>query len=231
MFCHADDWQDFIKSLDLICARDTLVVIEVPWVRDLVRNLEFDTIYHEHLSYLGIKPMLELLHGTRWELRRVVRFDIHGGTIALFLRREGITDGSVHEFLEQDGLTLDDWAVFRNRVTELSYALHEKVRELNRLGKKVVGYGASAKSTVWVNTCQFSKRHLAFICDSTKLKWNTTSPGSDIPIVDEGAMLKEQPDYAVMFGWNYEKEILLKNASWRFRGGQFIVPIPEVRIV
>jgi hypothetical protein len=95
----------------------------------------------------------------------------------------------------------------------------------------VCGYGASAKSTVWLNACGFTKKDIAFVTDTTMGKWNTLCPGTDIPVTDPGALMRELPNYAIMFAWNFRDEILEKEALYRSNGGRFIVPVPHIKIL
>lgn len=98
-------------------------------------------------------------------------------------------------------------------------------------GKRIAGYGASAKSTVMLNACKLDASHIDFICDATPFKQWKKSPGTGIPIVDEGALLREMPDYAIMHCWNYRSECTAKNQLYLDKGGKFVIPIPEVEVV
>jgi len=123
------------------------------------------------------------------------------------------------------------WAEFASKAETNINDLRGEICRLVNDGKTVCGFGASAKSTVWVNACGFNHSHLKFICDSTPQKQWCCSPGTDIPIVDEGALLRDMPDYAVMFCWNFERECLERQQQWISKGGQFIIPVPSIRIV
>lgn len=232
VFCHVDDWQDFIAGLEVASDKNTLVAIEVPYVRDLLEFHAFDTIYHEHLSYLSLKSVNRLLENTKFKLYGYIKYDIHAGAILLLLRRrEYEQTEKVLSHVADDEITEQDWRKF-------AYNSHNVMNELKRevLGfqtnkKRVCGFGASAKSTVWINACGFTKRQIQFICDCTPQKQYCLSPGTDIPIVDEGALLREMPDYCIIFAWNFCSEILEKNKLYREKGGKFIVPIPTLRII
>jgi novobiocin biosynthesis protein NovU/D-mycarose 3-C-methyltransferase len=235
VFNHVDDWRAFVKALDILCHRDSLVVIEVPYILDLLTRVEFDTVYHEHLSYLNVKAMEYLLGGTPFVIHRIVKFPVHGGSIAIMIRRRDSDKPrcpSVRHFREAEStLNADAWKVFSVNAYTHIQNLGTQVIDLLANSKTVAGYGASAKSTVWLNAMGFTRKEVKFICDSTPGKWHKESPGTGIPITDEGALLREMPDYAILFSWNYEEEILTKNKLWREKGGKFIVPIPELRIV
>lgn len=235
VFAHLDNWHEFIKNLDILADQNTLILIECPYVVDLLKGVEFDTCYHEHLSYVSIKAVQALLEHTPFKLHKIVNFSIHGGAIGMMLRRNdcGISpDPSVRQYLSREKLTTDDWALFAAAVQQRISKLKNMVTgEVAVRHKRICGFGASAKSTVWINACGFTRKEIAFICDNTPQKQGRFSPGTDIPIVDEGALLRELPDYAVMFCWNFEREVLEKQKRYLELGGKFIIPVPEIRIV
>lgn len=236
VFCHIDDWSRFIKNMDTVCHANTLVVIEVPYVMDLLRRVQFDTIYHEHLSYLNIGAMEALLRGTVFRLDHIQHFPIHGGAIALYLRRrdyEGAADASVEWYLNEEKRHLNEeaWNVFSKAAHGNIMELTRKVSGLVEEGKTVCGFGASAKSTVWVSACGFTRKQIKFITDTTPQKHYKFSPGTDIPIVDPGALIRERPDYAIMFCWNFRNEVIARNEQFLRAGGRFIVPVPQIEIV
>lgn len=236
VFCHVDDWHGFIATLDKVCQKNTLVAIEVPYVMDLLRHTQFDTIYHEHLSYLNIKALQALLEHSVFRIDHVQHFDVHGGAIVIYLRRrdyEGAADESVEWYLnhEKDNLNVAAWQEF-DRVAHLNLvALQKTVNDLLNDGKTVAGFGASAKSTVWMNACGFTSKQVRFITDTTPQKQWKYCPGTDVKIVDEGALLRELPDYAILYAWNFMSECLKKNNLYLSKGGKFIVPVPTVRII
>lgn len=155
VFCHVDDWAEFIDCLAIPSHKNTLIGIEAPYVKDLLDRGEFDTIYHEHLSYLSIAAMRALLADSPFRLHRIVRFPIHGGAILILLRRkdyEGPTDASVAEFEKEENITLESWQAFNMKAAANVNSLEAFVRSARKDGKRVVGFGASAKSTLgpWV---------------------------------------------------------------------------------
>lgn len=232
IFCHADDWKDFVRGLEYVTHIKSIICLEVPYVGDLLSNNEFDTIYHEHLSYLSIKSVHELLKKTDLFLYKIIRYPIHGGAVMLILRHKNSgygPDESVTEFKENCGL--NRWKEFAVASKEKISSLKSAVKSFCVNGKSVVGLGASAKSTVWVNACGFSRKEIQFISDNTPQKQLTFSPGTDIPIVDEGAIMRDLPNYAIMFCWNYKDEVLKKFDQERSRGVKFIVPVREVEVL
>lgn len=234
VFCHIDDWRGFMVAPAILAGPQTIIGIETPGVVDLLAKTELDTIYHEHLSYLSLRAMVELLRGTRFHLHRIVRHAIHGGALMLWLRHDAhpsTPDASVDRMLAGEVIAATDWQAFNVRAHEHIGRLRRLVHELVDAGKSVAGLCASAKSTVWINACGFTRKEIRFLADSTPQKQHTLSPGTDIPIVDEGALLRDAPDYTVMFGWNYREELLCRNDAYRAAGGRFIVPVPDIEII
>jgi len=229
VFCHVDDWLDFVRGLESVSNENTVICIETPYAGNLLEHCEFDTIYHEHLSYLSLKAVRILLTNSNLHLHRILRYPIHGGAVLLMLRHNSSKippHASVAEF--QEDITANTWRDFSVEATGQIERLQATVKTHASQGKRIAGLGASAKSTVWVNACGFTRKHIAFIADNTPGKQWRTSPGTDIPIVDEGAILRELPDYVVMFCWNYREEVLKKFALARSKGVRFLIPTPKL---
>lgn len=232
VFCHADDWKDFVQALEEVSNAETLICIEVPYAGDTLKNCEFDTIYHEHLSYLTIKSVQALLKDSWLHLHRVTWYPIHGGTLLLMLRtNDSVQQPYPETFIQNESITAADWRLLADTAREQIGRLKATVESLVAQKKRVAGLGASAKSTVWITACGFTRKEIAFIADATPQKQYTWSPGTDIPVVDEGAILRDLPDYVVMWAWNYRPEILSKFSLAREKGVRFIVPVPKIEIV
>lgn len=233
VFCHVDDWEEFIASLSLMGHNKTKYVIEVPYVKELLDKVEFDTIYHEHLSYLSIKAVMALLEKSPLILESVREYPIHGGAILLTLRRRGAAQGdeSVGRYLAAEDFTQERWSQFSLEAGNRILDLKKTVDGLVASGKAVCGFGASAKSTVVVNACKFTRKQIRFICDNTPQKQWKLSPGSDIPIVDESALIREQPDYCLLFAWNWKEVVLSQCDRYIKAGGKFIVPGKTLEIL
>lgn len=233
VFCHVDNWHDFVAALENVTHDTSLICLETPYVHDLIEKCEFDTVYHEHLSYLSIRSVVELLKGTKFYLHRIIRYQIHGGAVLLMLkvRGGGEPHASVQQFLDAEDVGQKRWFSFSRRAQDMIATLRMFVNDARAEGKRVIGLGASAKSTVWVNACGFTRKHIEFIADLTPQKWFTTSPGSDIKIMDEGALVRELPDYVVCFCWNFRVEVLAKNELARSKGVKFVFPVPTLEIV
>ncbi len=234
VFAHVDDWRGFVEALESVTTADTLICLEVPYVADQLEGLSFDQIYHEHLSYVSVGSIEALLHGTGLRLHRVIHYRIHGGCILIMLRSRSSKEAphsSVAHYLSDKKVGAEQWKNFavqsRNLIKQLSSFVKARAAE----GRVVVGYGASAKSAQWLNLCEFTRRDIRFICDNTPQKQYRNCPGSEIPVVDDGALTRELPEYAVCFAWNFFKEILEKEEIFRKKGGKWIVPVPKLEVI
>jgi len=234
VLCHVDDWQDFFAGVELLSGPQTVVCIENPYLPDILASNSFDQIYHEHLSYLSVRAMEAALENTELEVKSVKRYPIHGGAIVLLVqRKESLAplDFSVREFEMNEHIGPDAWAHFGLRVDELRGDLNVKLRKFRSQGKTVAALGASAKSTVWINHCGLTKKDIAWVADNTPGKQGCLVPGSDIEVCDEGAILRELPDYLVIFCWNWKAAVLEKTQLARSKGVKLIFPIPQIEIV
>jgi hypothetical protein len=232
VFCHVDDWRAFIKALEPVSKKETLICIEVPYVADLISAGQFDTIYHEHTSYMSVRAMNALLKNSAFFLSGVKRLTVHGGAILLLLRRNDFVNEPSNCVCQwPEAITLESWKSFAMQTQAKIKELSSFVRSLETNGKRVVGYGASAKSTVWISACNFSRKEIAYITDTTAQKMYKLSPGTNIPIVDEGALTRDLPDYAVCWAWNYFPEIFEKEKIFREKGGKWILPHPTLQVI
>lgn len=239
VFAHIDDWKGFIHALEFISHKDTLVVIEVPYAGDMLKMNSWDQIYHEHLSFVSITAIVRLLNHTQFYLHSVKNYSIHGGSIALLLRRTdgppptgGVLEGVSNRLDEEKTNNLEDrWLHLADMQAKMRSNLTEEVQKAKLNGKKVCGFGASAKATVWCNACGFTSKDIAFVCDSTEQKQGKLIAGTDIKVVPEKELLDRKPDYAINFSWNFHREIAQKHKAFTERGGKWIQVVPEVRVL
>jgi novobiocin biosynthesis protein NovU/D-mycarose 3-C-methyltransferase len=234
VFAHIDNWHSFIALIDSIAHQNTLVCIECPYCPDMLEKHEWDTIYHEHLSYMTVKAMNTMLSDTAFHLHRVIKYPIHGGSVMLMLRRNdhsSIRDISVDELLQTETVNQQEWKLFAAESEFQILQLRQYVEKLIQEGKTVVGFGASAKSTVAINACVFTRKELRFVTDTTELKQGRLCPGTDIPVVSEDELLIQQPDYAVCFCWNFRESVLKSQEEYRKRGGKFIFFVPKLEVI
>jgi len=238
VFAHIDDLRDLLAGLERISHPGTVVAFEVPYLVDLFNRTEFDTIYHEHLSYIPVRALEALTASSPFFVQRIDHYPIHGGSM-LFHFRFRSSPVPLHESVKQaleieDRMQLADpasWEPFVARVKKIQTELPALLRRLKSQGKRLIGYGASAKGNTLLNTCGITAKDLDYIIDNTPFKQNKVAPGSWIPIRPPDWLMKDQPDYALLLAWNFAAEILARETEYQRRGGRFIVPIPEPRIV
>lgn len=238
VFAHIDNLDDLMAGLETISHQETLIAFEVPYLVDFFERTEYDTIYHEHLSYISVRSIEALVKDSPFMLSRVDHYPIHGGSILFHLRQRS-SKAELHTSVAQalqteKQMQLTDpatWESFAQRVARIRAKLPALLRKLKAEGKRIIGYGASAKGNTLLNTCSITTKELDYIIDNTPFKQDKVAPGSWIPIRPPEMLLKDLPDYALLLAWNFAPEIIQRETEFQKRGGRFIVPIPEPRIV
>jgi novobiocin biosynthesis protein NovU/D-mycarose 3-C-methyltransferase len=237
VFAHIDDLKDLVAGLEAVSHAETLIAFEVPYVVDFFEHTEYDTIYHEHLSYISVRSIEALVKDSAFMLARVDHYPIHGGSILFHLRHRS-SKAKPHESValalqNEKQMRLAEpatWEDFAQRVEHIRTELPALLRKLKTQGKRIIGYGASAKGNTLLNTCGITTKELDYIIDNTPFKQDKIAPGSWLPIQPPEKLLQEQPDYALLLAWNFAPEIIKRETEFQKRGGRFIVPIPEPKV-
>lgn len=237
-FNHIDDLHAFVEGVSALLDEQGVFVIEVPQALELVEKNEFDTIYHEHLSEFSIKSLVDLFNYFSMEIFDVERLEIHGGSMRIFVQKDGAGRAASPLLAEWPAreravklFSKSTYRAFKDRVEQNKTRLVSMLKELKQQGKKLAGYGAPAKGNTLLNYCGIGSGLLEFLADRSQLKHGLYSPGMHISIVPPETILKEQPDYLLILAWNFAEEIMAQQDEFRQRGGKFILPIPEPRIV
>ena len=237
VFAHVDDVQGFFEGVDAALAPDGVFIIEVPYLPDLLEKLEFDTIYHEHLSYIALEPMQRLcaMHG--FDLVDVERVALHGGSIVLHMRRAGVGAPSarLRQMLEAErALTLTEPAgmvTFAGRVAAWKAQFEALIDDVARAGGRLIGYGAAAKANTLLNYCPRLARSLQLILDRSPHKHGRYTPGTHIRVEPVERWDTAAATHMVILAWNFQQEIMRQMRAFEQAGGRFIVPIPVARVV
>jgi SAM-dependent methyltransferase len=235
VLAHVSDTNGFVAGIARLLKDDGEVVIECPYLRDLIEHCEFDTIYHQHLCYFSIKAIQMLFQRHGLYLNRVLRTSIHGGSLRLFLAKRHAPDPSVAQVLGEERATgMHDVAYYREfagRVTALRDKLRGILDELHAQGRTVAGYGAAAKGTTMMSFAGIDRSDIGYIVDRSEFKQGRYMPGNHVPIKSVELLASDRPEYVLLLSWNFAEEIIRQQAEYRARGGKFIVPVPEPRIV
>lgn len=234
---HVHNISGFMEAADIMLDEKGVIVIEVPYLLDLVENLAYDTIYHEHLSYFTVKSLKLFFSNNGYEIFHAERTEYLGGSIRLFIgrRHECQPDNSVNELISLENCTKlhekNTFKKFANRVyrarDELVWLLHD----LKRQGKRIVAIGAPTKGNTLLNFCRIGTNILDFASDRIRHKIGRYTPGSHIPIVNDETICKYKPDYGLLLSWNLADEIMKKLSTELKFSGEYIIPIPVPRIV
>lgn len=237
VFAHVDDLHAFMKSVDELLDTDGVFIFEAPYFVNLLKHIEYDTIYHEHLSYLSVRPLIPFFAKHGMEVFDIEQNDIHGGSFRVFVGRQGQREvtpevGRLLKMEEDLGIyshaKLD---LFAQAVNANKRYLTWLLQSLKHEGKRIVGVSAPAKGMTLLNYCGIDNDVLDFVTEKAALKIGRYTPGHHIPVVSDDELLASQPDYALLLAWNFADEIMKNLEEFRRRGGKFIIPIPTPRIV
>ncbi|MFC1951003.1 class I SAM-dependent methyltransferase [Chloroflexota bacterium] len=236
VFAHVNDLEDFLRGVSYLLAQDGVFIIEVPYLVDMLEKLEFDTIYHEHIRYYAVRPLVTLFSRFGMEIVHIERVSVHGGSIRVYVQKSGIVPSpSVKQLLElEESKKLGSFQTYQKfalAVSSVKEKLLSLLGYLKEKGSRIIGYGAPAKGSTLLNYCKIGNETLDYIIDVTPFKQNRYTPGMHIPIFSESNFHATPPDYALLLAWNYAEEILRKEDLFRKAGGKFILPIPDPRVV
>ena len=237
VFAHVDDLRAFMEAISRLLAPKGVFVIEAPSFRNLVRHLEYDTIYHEHLSYLSVRPLVRFFRAFGMELFDVREVDIHGGSMRLFVGRanEHGVRSNVSRMValenEERIHSIDTLRDFAGAVSRNRDELRELLYSLRRDGARLAAVSAPAKGMTLLNYARLGTEILEFATEKSGLKIGRYTPGANIPVLPDAELTARQPDYALLLAWNFAGEIMGNLRAYTAAGGRFIVPIPAPRIV
>ncbi|WP_306132208.1 NAD-dependent epimerase/dehydratase family protein [Roseivivax marinus] len=232
---HVADQNDLVRGMETLLSDTGQVVVEFPYVRDLIDFIEFDTIYHEHLCYFSVGSAKALFERNGLYLNDVRRLPIHGGSLRLYFGKTADPSPAVTEILaEEAALGLDRYdyyADFGNRVHAFRDAARKLVSDIRADGKRIVAYGAAAKGTIMLNYLALDSSSIEYAVDRNIHKQGKFMPGVRIPIDDPSRLETDRPEYVMILPWNFRDEIVRQQAAFLEAGGKFVVPIPNLEIV
>ncbi len=238
VLAHVPDINDFVSGFREVLKPEGVSTFEFPHLLNLIEQNQFDTIYHEHFSYLSLLAAERFFETNGLRVFDVETIPTHGGSLRLFVCKNGAShprSENVDRILEMErnvGLaSISTYVNFAERVRETKYALLELLIDLKRQGKAIAAYGAPAKGNTLLNYCGVGREFIEYTVDRSPQKQGMYLPGTRLPILDPGLLNETKPDFVLILPWNIQDEIMEQMAHIREWGGRFIVPIPRAEIL
>ena len=237
MFYDIDDPLSFMREIRSLLAQDGIWALELSYLPLMLKNLTYDQICHEHVTYLGLKQMEWLANRTGLQIIDISFNFMNGGSFYLYVSRDDSVykpnNSKLKETLRSENCLheLEYYERFNNRILTHRDELLAMLNILSQTGKKIYGYGASTKGNVILNLCGIDKTLLPLICDANPEKHGLVTPGTKIDIISKDQMRLDRPDYLIVFIWHFRKEILESEVDYIMNGGTMIFVLPRVHIV
>lgn len=236
VMCHIPTMHSVVAGIATLLKPSGVLLFEDPYLGDIIERTSYDQIYDEHAFYFSVTALDHLLARHGLEIIDVHPQSTHGGSMRYTVGKKGahpVSDATARQRAKEQTLGLDrrsTYDEFRTRVEQSRADLMALLRRLRADGKRVVGYGATSKSTTVTNFCGITPELVEFISDTTPIKQGKFSPGAHIPVKPSSEFTARYPDYALLFAWNHEEEIRAKERAFIERGGRWIVYVPGVEI-
>ena len=239
VLAHVPDIVDFVGGMKILLKEDGVITMEFPHLMQLIDHNQFDTIYHEHFSYLSFRTTQQIFASQGLELFDVEEVPTHGGSIRIYAKHLGDTSKQVSKnvsFLlekeEKKGMnSLPYYQKFQKKAFNVKLEFINFLIQQKKEGKAVAGYGAAAKGNTLLNYCGIKNDLIDFVADANPHKQNKFLPASHIPVLDEGYLKDYRPSYVIIFPWNLKEEIMGQLSYIKEWGGKFIIPIPSLEII
>ena len=239
VLAHVPDLNDFVKGLKIILKPDGIITMEFPHLKNLIEKMQFDTIYHEHFSYLSLITVNEIFDYHGLTLFDVEELPTHGGSIRIYAKhkenKKNEKSASIDKLkqieIDSGYKDINHYLPFKDRVGAIKINFLKFLIESIEDGKKIVGYGAAAKGNTLLNYCGIRNDFIDYVVDISPHKQNKFLPGSHIPIKPVDMIKETKPDYVIILPWNIKDEIIEQINYIREWDGKFVIPIPEIQII
>jgi hypothetical protein len=237
VYAHVPDINDFTRGLAVLLKPEGVVTLEFPHLLQLIRHTQFDTVYHEHFSYLSLGTVQRIFAAAGLRAWDVEELRTHGGSLRVYGCRVGAarvaTDrvAGVLAKEQSEGLErMETYSNFQARADMVKDSLLAFLIEQKRAGKRVAGYGAAAKGNTLLNYAGVKPDMLPYVCDAAPAKQGRYLPGSHVPVLSPDALQAEPPDWVLILPWNIADEVRAQLADLRARGVKFVTAVPELRV-
>lgn len=236
---HIEDMHEVYKGVESILKDDGILVFENHYLGNLIKEMQYDMIYHEHQYYYSLSTLVNFLKQHNLEVFNVMFIPIHAGSIRVYIQRKDgkrKIDDIVLKTLKKerrDHLTVKDTFInFNKKILQTKKNLVKLLHKIKKEGAKIAGYGASGRGTILMNYCGLNNDLLDYVIDDAPAKQGAYTPGNHLKIVSSDILLtRNRPDYIVLFAWSFWEEIKKRNKNYLQNGGKFIVPLPTVKII
>lgn len=237
-FAHIHDLDEIIESIKVLTKPEGVFVIEFPYLIDFIKKNLFDTIYHEHLSYLSLRPLMALFKRFQMEIFDAKEVSSHGGSLRVYIKKIGAKykiEKVVRDLVNREiklGLSkTKTYISFAKKIEKNKLKLTALLKNLKSKGKTIAGYGAPAKGNTLLNYYKIGPQILDYIVDDSSYKQGLYTPGTHILVVPFNKIAETKPDYIFILAWNFAKPLMDKLSSFKKSGGHFIIPVPQAKII
>ncbi|HLG33417.1 MAG TPA: class I SAM-dependent methyltransferase, partial [Bacteroidia bacterium] len=240
VLAHVPDINDFVTGLKMFLKEDGVITMEFPHLLQLIEHCQFDTIYHEHFSYLSFTTAEKIFAKHGLTLFDVEEIPTHGGSLRIYAQHNEYTasrgvEQSIYTLKEKEKseriTDADCHLVFQQKVKKVKFELLDFIIHQKKGGVKIAAYGAAAKGNTLLNYCGIKKDMIDFVIDISPHKQGKYLPGSHIPVVHEDELRKQKPEFILILPWNIQNEIMEQLAYVKEWKAKFVIAIPELKII
>lgn len=238
VFAHINDLDEIVKAVYELLDKEGAFIIEAPYNIDFIEKNLFDIVYHEHLSYISIRPLDKFFKSFGMQIFDVAKKDVHGGSVRVFVKFADAKykiEKSVQEFIDTEKRKklqdINTYRKFARNIKRNKIELVKLLKRLKKANKRIAGYGAPAKSTTLLHYFNIGSETLDFIADDSHFKQGLFTPGKHIPVVNPEEIYIRKPDYLLILAWNFANPVMKMHERFKKEGGKFIIPVPKPKIV
>lgn len=237
VMCHIPTLHSVIAGMKILVKDDGIIMFEDPYLGDVIEKTSYDQIYDEHVFLFSLRSISYAFEQHGFELVDIEPQATHGGSMRYIIAHKGkrTVSAAVRAQLEKEDVLglhkAETYLMFRNNCEQSRAGLKSLLERIKTDGKRVIGYGATSKSTTVINYCGITPDLIEFISDTTPVKQGKFTPGAHIPVRPYESFSSAYPDYALLFAWNHSVEIMAKEQDYRDAGGKWIVYVPSVGIL